>query len=170
MQGGEGIDDTEWLPPCDEAFSQERLQRIGAIVYPGDRGGVEIRARRSFNEPLVWYARNGHIEAVQKRAGTRLYTLWFLGSMRSRYAISRYSIIPTGIIESEDLELCQQRYIEAKKAIRGVKEQHIVFKVCCMGEPAGRIGHGRQGRESGLVYLRSALDDLVQHFGYEKSR
>jgi hypothetical protein len=144
----------------------ERIAKGDIIIETSDRGGISIRATRTFNDPLSWYSRNGHITSVQSRAGKRFYSLWFYGSVRSRHVVCRFDPIKLTPLDMEGFEEMQQAYHLARKAIRGVKEKRIAFRVCCEGEPAGRIGHGRIGRESGLLYLRSALTDLALHFGY----
>jgi hypothetical protein len=43
-----------------------------------------------------------------------------------------------------------------------VKEKRIAYQVCCEGRAAGRHGE--------MIYLKSALSDLVKHFGYDCDR
>ena len=146
----------------------ERVAKGDIIIEESDRGGISIRSFRRFDDPLTYYLRNGHITPTQSRAGRRFYTLWLHGSMRSRYVVCRFDPIKLTSMDMEGFVEAQEAYHLARKAIRGVKEKRIVFRVCCEEKPAGRVGYGRIGRQSGLLYLRSALDDLVSHFGYQK--
>lgn len=57
--------------------SKHRLERGDVVLKEGTRGGGQYLTHRAFDEPLDWYAKNGHITHNQRRAGKRLYTLWF---------------------------------------------------------------------------------------------
>jgi hypothetical protein len=145
--------------------TKERIAKGDLDIEETDRGGVNIRAKRQFNDPLYYYARNGHITDLQKRAGLRFYILWYHGAMRSRYVLCRYGeerAIRYAVNSTpQDVETyleMQEAYHFARKAIRGAKEKKIALEVCCEGRKAGMRGQ--------MAWLRSALDDLVRHFGY----
>jgi hypothetical protein len=147
--------------------TKERIAKGDLIVEETDRGGVHIRTKRAFNDPIHWYARNGHISTPQKRAGLKLYILWYHGSMRSRHVLSRYDLerASTYAVSStpQDVDThveMQEAYHLAHKAITGVYEKKVALEVCCHGEKAGNRG--------GMMLLRRALDDLVKHFGFDK--
>ena len=136
----------------------ERVAKGDLIVEETGKGGINIRTRRTFNEPLQWYARNGHVTDAQKAAGLRFYTLWYYGAMRSRHVLSKFG--DQRLPASGDADCpaqAQEAYHHARKAIRGVREQEVAHLVCCHCEKAGK--HGQ------MQLLRSALDDLVKHFG-----
>jgi hypothetical protein len=155
------INEREWLKPTDEAFSKDRLKRLNAVVLDSDRGGIEIRVRRAQNDILGYYCRNGHITALQLRAGNRFRVLHHFGyELRERYVLMRYGAI-TGDVDDETLIDMVDQYRKARAAISGVKEKQIALDVCCFGVAAGR--HGQMDR------LRSALDDLIRHFGYKEA-
>lgn len=150
------VDTTQWMPevlPTKERFKKNDIEIINSA-----RGGIEIRSK-NFNDRLGWYRSNGFITPLQMSAGKKFYILWFFGGMKSKYAISKYNDMPNGNFETGQYEETQEQYILAKKAIRGVKEKKSAFNVCCIGDAAGR---------NSMNYLRSALDDLVKHFGYDK--
>ncbi len=153
------IDITIWNP--EVLPTKERLAKKDINIIHSERGGIEIRAK-NFNDRLRWYCNNGFITQKQMRAGKRFYVLWFFGSMKSHYAISRYSDMPSKTFEAGTSEEIQEAYINARSAINGVKPRKIAFDVCCIGDAAGS-----KGRKSNMDYLRSALDDLVKHFGYD---
>jgi hypothetical protein len=164
MQNGERVIDgrikTIVLP------TKERIAKGDLEIEDTERGGVHIRAKRQFNDPLHYYARNGHITEVQKRAGLRFYILWYHGAMRSRYVLCRYGTERTvryaGNSIPQDVETyleMQEAYHFARKAIHGTREKKIALTVCCHGEKAGMRGQ--------MAWLRNALDDLSRHFGFD---
>lgn len=129
-------------------------------IISGERGGVEFRTKvRSVNDPLQWYSKNGFITLMQRRAGKKLYSLWYFGFEQGNCSTSRYGEMRG---EKYDRDALQQEYLDARNAIRAHNERHTAFRVCCMGEFAGRMGN-----QSGTEYLVSALDDLIRHFGFE---
>ena len=154
-------------------MDEERIidGRVRAIVLPtperaakGDltveetaRGGVHIRVKRAFNDPLRYYARNGHLTDDQKHAGLRFYALWYRGAFQVGYALMRYGERAGNPPPDRDGHArSQEEYHFARKAIRGSRGKEIALRVCCYGEKAGRRGQ--------MELLRLALDDLVRHF------
>ncbi len=135
----------------------ERVAKGDLEIEETERGGINIRAKRQFNEPSYLYARNGLITEKQKRAGIRFYTLWNHGAFRSRYVLSKYSERQDMPTEHADVQAeVQQEYHMARKAIRGTREKEIALRVCCHSEQAGKRGQ--------MELLRNTLDDLARHF------
>lgn len=156
----ESFRDWWWFLPGDEnGPSEHRLEKGDVILKEGTRGGAQYVVSRRFDEPLDWYARNGHITPKQRRAGKRFFGLWVQAGYRHSPAISHYGLHTGGEPDPKRLEKLVLEYMAAREAIRGTREKEITFTVCCMGERAGR--HGQ------MAYLRSALDDLVNHFGFD---
>ncbi len=159
----ERIDESVWQP--EVLPTRERLAKRDVDVIHSERGGLTVRSR-NLNDILMYYARNGFITYLQRRAGCKFQSLFFLSGMKSQYVTSKYSEVKGG--SPLAMEEVQEEYRLAREAIRGSKQKKVAFEVCCIGEKAGSRD------ESGMVtrnmeYLRYALDDLVKHFGYEET-
>jgi hypothetical protein len=131
----------------------ERMAKGDLVAVQTERGGSEVR---SYGHPLENYLCRDRISRRQYDAGLRYGQLWYHGMERSRFAMVRYARVPGGF-DPEQQHAMAQAYANASKCIRGVKERHMVFKVCCVGEYMGR---------GMMPHLHSGLDDLAHHFGY----
>jgi hypothetical protein len=116
-----------------------------------DRGGLEYR---SFCEPLAWYEHRSVITLKDRRAGEKLYRLWYYGCLRSPHAIMRYGEVRGGS-DADAVMLLGTEYLAAMQAIRSAQHRELAYQVCCVGEYAGR------GR---ILMLRELLKDLADHF------
>ncbi|MBP3958360.1 hypothetical protein J8F10_24185 [Gemmata sp. G18] len=133
--------------------TKERLDKGDIEIIETDRGGREVRSRRTF-WPLNRYFGMKQITRDQKWSGERFSQLFAIGGERSRYSQWKYGVTP-GEFDPDGVQKARDEFNAARAAIRGVKEQRIAFEVCCLGERAGR---------GNLVYLCAALDDLCTHF------
>ncbi|HZZ81639.1 MAG TPA: hypothetical protein VFE62_24265 [Gemmataceae bacterium] len=116
-----------------------------------DRGGLEYR---SFADPLTLYEGRGIITLKERRAGEKLYRLWYYGCNRSPYVLMRYGEVRGGS-DADAVMLLSTEYYAAIQSIRGEEQRKIAYDVCCIGNKAGR---------GGILPLREALQDLMDHF------
>lgn len=150
-----------WLPPNHPLLTPERFAMGDILAVETDRGGVEVR---SYSEPLHHYALKGSISEKQKDAGERLHRLWYYG-WAARYRMMRFAEPAAGADLDTSL-VTARRYKEAMDAIRGHTERKVAYSVCCFGEYVGNLvaSSKRTAERRGIVLLRSALDDLTDHF------
>lgn len=140
--------------------TREAKRNHGVVMLEGERGGIEFR---SFSDPLAVYRNQRWISTKQFRAGLKLYRLWYVGCIASGYVQMQYretsgagrptEFTPPGFLATD--------YREAMAAIRGITSRRVAYWVCCEGIKASKFD---TRRTTGMDYLRSALDDLAEHF------
>lgn len=145
-------DITKHLPRNEPVLTDARMKKRDVGIEPGDRGGVQYR---SYQDPLAFYYRRGHINLHQMRAGEKLYGLWYYGSPMSGYRMMSYDDMRKEASDAHASALLSTEFRNAIDAIRGLEPKKTGFDVCCVGELAGR---------ERMHHLREALDDLVEHF------
>ncbi len=124
--------------------------------------------------PLDYYFRRNQLEHPKEElrgrrrydAGNKLYGLWYYG-VAAGYRLMVYGEkMPSE--EFKNYGLAAHHYRQALESIRGENERKVAYWVCCEGELAGQVKgfkSKRSAQRHGMDYLRSALDDLVSHFG-----
>ncbi len=150
----------EFIPP-----TPERLAMPDIDVDEGDRGGKLIR---SFAFPLDFLHRRGIISGPEHSAGNKLHQLWYHG-FAAQYRLMRYGHTPSSDDNFEATRLLAIEYVDALRAVRGIREQEVAYEVCCRGTTVSLLpGFSSKptARREGVPLLRSGLADLVRHFGY----
>lgn len=139
--------------------TKERLDKGDIEVIETERGGRETRVKK---ERTIWplnrYCGMRQITREQWEAGNDFNRLFQICRERSRCAQWRYTLaggVHDPLIETE----ADRRYAKAYRAIRGEAERQVTVNVC---------GYGKWAGEGKVRYLRSALDDLIEHFKKEE--
>ncbi|MDE2100266.1 MAG: hypothetical protein KGL39_23650, partial [Patescibacteria group bacterium] len=129
-------------------ITKERYAKPDLDREVNDKGEV---CARSFAFPLTFYVRKGLLKPIDERVGNHYAALWRHGTMRNRFAQSKYD-------ERFDTELhigfdeqAAILYKQATSAIRSIKHRKLALDVCCLGIVAGR---------GNIVILKQALKDL----------
>jgi len=145
--------------------------RRDVLIEEGKNGGVQYVAK---NMPLDLYLKRCQITVKQHRAGEKLHALWRRG-YHAPFAQHNYSERNGGEARTEFLPpgFLATEYREAINAIDGDLERSIAFNVCCIGYPASQAAiyaSVRTAERNGIAYLRSALEDLIEHFKRLRNR
>ena len=151
----------------DELNPIEAHQLLTGKTYyeEGRKGG---RQYKSIARPILeYYLATKAITFDQYRAGNKLFSTWKVGHPQA-YAQARYNegsdatvteFMPIGFLAIE--------YRAAMNAIRGQNEKEAARMVCVEDLPANRCFRHMSiatAKRRGMLYLRSALDDLCEHF------
>jgi hypothetical protein len=152
----DGIDYSQWLPRNSPVLTKARSKRRDVHLERSDRGSHQLRA---YGHPLEFYAYHpNHLSKItpeQHDAGVRFGQAFHDGCLRSRHAQWKYSPATGQRLEPEALHWAGQGFRKACDAVRGKAEWWITFKVCCLGEYAGK---------GNMARLISGLDDLDRHY------
>lgn len=156
MEDG-NIDTSAWLRRGEPVLTKARSKRKDVRLEESVRGGHQLR---SYENPLEFYAfqpnQDCRISPEQHAAGVRYGQAFFDGCRRSRHAQWKYTMSAGGRLDPEALHFAGEEFRRASAAIRGRAEWWVTFKVCCLGETAGK-GNFRR--------LLSGLDDLRKLYG-----
>lgn len=163
-EADEGIDPRHWLPPNHPLVTPERCTKGDLEAEHTERGGMQVR---SFAFPLDFLLNRGSITPEQYNAGNTLHGLWS-ATFRSQYRLMSFG--PSQAVAATDFEALRQmaiRYVRAIEAVRGTKARRVACLVCCYGVTVSRVpgfGSTSRAREVCMPLLKSALDDLHEHF------
>lgn len=152
-------------------LTEERKAKgdIESVFSDETRGGAE---HRSFNFPLDYLFRRDLITGKQHRAGCRLHQLWYHG-FSAQYTLMRYGSEGGGGDNYESVKHMAIQYVKACEAIRSDSHKQIVYEVCCLGRMLSGLSgfaSGPTARRKGMPLFLAGLDDLTEHFGYNRKR
>jgi hypothetical protein len=142
------------------------------------------RVQNLVQVPIDYYAQRGWLTPRQYDAAEEFYRCWYYGGVKSMHGISKYD--PNGGGGKDAYDVNQQlhdKYEKAKKAIRGLPQALTCYNVVCIGEWASVLSPRKLQfdastgvvdkeelrpfygtREQKMAWLKSALDDLADHW------
>lgn len=152
---------------------RKKIIALGGL-HMGHSDDNRPRVKNLVQVPIDYYAMRDWIDERQYLAGAEFHKLWYYGAIKLGYAQMKLASLPAGEANPDFLNIAADRYVKAKLAVRGLLPALVCYNVCCLGEWASYLGpeelEGRKlKRHRKMDHLRSALDDLAEHFKFRNA-
>lgn len=123
--------------------------------------------------PIALMAAKGHLEAHQVEAAIHFRRQWerLGGSGAGSFDYSREPVDGGGAREPiTDAQMDAGKSLKLCQMVIGQRAFTIVEKVAGEGRTIAEISHSKREKLTNADYLRNALDDLAEHWGYKTKR
>ncbi len=123
--------------------------------------------------PIALMAAKKHLEMHQVQAAVRFRKLWETlgGSGAGSFDYSREPVDGGGAREPiTDRQMDAGKMLKLCQMVIGQRAFIIVEKVAGEGRTIAEISHSKREKLTNADYLRNALDDLAEHWGYKTKR
>jgi hypothetical protein len=119
--------------------------------------------------PLGLLAAKGLLTAAQLKAGSQFRALWEqLGSSIKAMDYSKDPVDGGGMSEPISIRQMQAGLdLKECRKVLGPRHYDVLVKVLGQGIEVSKLGKTRRERDTYMDYLKHALEDLAEHWGYQ---